>query len=295
MVPTRPLLLIVIATVLAPGLTAAMDLSIAVSSTAVADYLRPKEPAGGFKPESYVFAQGQFFGGGTVDHSLEKTTFADVAKTLAVNLAKQNYFPARTAAEADLLIMVHWGSTLIYEDPQKDFVLQGAQDALGAFNAAQAANGLADPSALNQQLETMSMEREGVMDAVHRNAVLLGYERALQRESKGMEASNEEISMINELSEERYFVILMAYDNHLRTKEHKSKLLWVTRLSVRSPGNNFTESLPTLAKVGADVFGQQHDNLVRVKTRRENVKLEEMQVIGTVDSPPPAKADKPAK
>jgi hypothetical protein len=275
-------LLVSYAVLIVGGVDAAQEASIAASATAGSNYQRPRDAAGVLQPESYVFAEGQFLGGGTVDRGLEQTTFTQITRTLAVNLAKQNYLPALDLNSAQLVIMVHWGMTMVSEDPMKDINLQRAQEALAAFSAAQEANGLADPTALNSATSAMGMARQGVQDAVNRNAVLLGFARSLERERQQMMTSTAEITMSNELNEERYFVILMAYDNQTRLKERKSRLMWVTRLSVRSPGNNFTEALPALARVGADVFGRQVDGLVRVKAPlgRGTVTIGELEVLG---------------
>lgn len=294
MPPRRRLLLAGLTAALSLPLPAAQDQSIAVSATAIADYVRPADPAGGPRPESYVFAEGRFFDGGTVDRGLVRTTFADITRTMAVNLAKQNYFPANRADAADLVIMVHWGTTTIYEDPNRQFDIENVQAAAAAYNAAQDAGIPADRSAMNLAMDARATAQENVADAIQRNAVLLGYARVLDRERRALQPTNVEITMSNELNEERYFVILMAYDNRLRTRERKAKLLWVTRLSVRSPGNNFVEALPTLAKVGADVFGRQIDDLVRVKSPilRSSVRLGELEVIGTVEDRAPPRKDK---
>lgn len=270
---------------------AAKESSVAASATAGSDYMRGKDGKGQLVPESYVFAEGRFFGGTTHDSSLNRMTFPEITRTLAVSLAKQNYFPALNIESARLLIMVHWGTTEIYEDPMRDINLQAAQEALTAFNAAQESGGMADASALNLATSQLNMAQQGVQQSINRNAVLLGYARSLEKERRAMSTTNAEITMSNELNEERYFVILMAYDNQARLKERKSKPLWITRLSVRSPGNNFTEALPALAKVGADIFGQQHDDLVRVRTplRRGSVTIGELEVLGAANEKAPAK------
>jgi len=291
-----PLRLLVPCLVLLMGeAIAAQEASIAASATAGSDYQRPRDAAGALRPETYVFAEGQFLGGGTVDRGLEQTTFTQITRTLAVNLARQNYLPAPDLNSAQLIIIVHWGMTMVSEDPMKDINLQRAQEALATFSAEQEANGLADPTALNSATSAMGMARQGVQDAVNRNAVLLGFARSLERERQQMMTSTAEITMSNELNEERYFVILMAYDNQMRLKERKSRLMWVTRLSVRSPGNNFAEALPALARVGAEVFGRQVDGLVRVKAPlgRGTVTIGELEVLGQVgEKPSPAKPNK---
>jgi hypothetical protein len=291
-----PLRLLVPCLVLLMGeAIAAQEASIAASATAGSDYQRPRDAAGALRPETYVFAEGQFLGGGTVDRGLEQTTFTQITRTLAVNLARQNYLPAPDLNSAQLVIMVHWGMTMVSEDPMKDINLQRAQEALATFSAEQEANGLADPTALNSATSAMGMARQGVQDAVNRNAVLLGFARSLERERQQMMTSTAEITMSNELNEERYFVILMAYDNQTRLKERKSRLMWVTRLSVRSPGNNFAEALPALAQVGAEVFGRQVDGLVRVKAPlgRGTVTIGELEVLGqAAEKSPPVKSNK---
>lgn len=282
-------LLVALTTLVLGGLSAAEEASIAASATAGSDYQRPRDAAGALQPETYVFAEGQFLGGGTVDRGLEGTTFTQITRTLAASLAKQNYLPAPDLNSAQLVIMVHWGMTMVSDDPMKDINLQRAQEALAAFSAAQEANGLADPTALNSATSALGMARQGVQEAVDRNAVLLGFARTLERERRQMMTSTAEITMSNELNEERYFVILMAYDNQTRLKERRSRLMWVTRLSVRSPGNNFTEALPALARVGADVFGRQMDGLVRVKTPlgRGTVTIGELEVLGQASEKTP--------
>jgi hypothetical protein len=295
MASCRFLLPLVLAAVLPVRLWAAAEASIAASATAGSDYVRSTDETGALRPESYVFAEGKFFSGGTKDGSLERMTFADITKTMAVSLAKQNYFPAADLNSAQLVIMVHWGTTDIYEDPLRELNQQALNDATSAYNASIAETGRADPSALNMALSDREGTQAGVADAINRNAQLLGYARALQRERRELAPTTAEITMSNELNEERYFVILMAYDNQVRLKEKKSKPLWITRLSVRSVGNNFTEALPTLAKVGAELFGQNRDDLVRVKTlkQRGSVTIGEMEVLGQVgEKAPPARKEK---
>lgn len=283
----RPLLLSGLLILLA-GTVLARDPTVAASAMAGGDYLRDRAAKGALAPESYVFAEGRFFGGNTHDHSLEGMTFSAITQALAPSLAKQNYFPTTDVASAQLVIMVHWGVTEIYEDPMKDLTQQALNDAVSNYNESMESTGTADPTALNRALDDRESAQNSVISAVNRNAILLGYARTLDKERKNWRQSTEELTMLSELAEERYFVVLFAYDNQARLKEKKSRPLWITRLSVRSPGNNFTEALPALMKVGADVFGQQRDGLVHVKTpmRRGSVKLGEIEVIGTVNEKP---------
>lgn len=258
--------------------------AIAISATSAPGYIRPTDPQGQPEPETYIFAEGVHMGGGTADGSQSRMTFEDVTKMLAVNLAKQSYYPTRDVPSANILIRVFWGSTLIFDDPQKEFEVEALNAALSSFSSTYAETQNADVGDLNASLDRMSTSlnsKEAMMD---RNAALLGYRRSLDKERRKAMPSTQELTMSVELAEERYFVVLMAYDYQFMRKEKKPKLLWVTRLSMRSPGNNFTEAFPALAFAGADIYGKSLDGLqrVRVNDREVEVKMGELEVLGTV-------------
>ncbi|HWA27179.1 MAG TPA: hypothetical protein VG734_16100 [Lacunisphaera sp.] len=277
-------------------LAAADTEAVAISSTAAPFYQRATDDDGKPLPETYVFNEGHFWGGGTADASQTQLSFGALTRYLATNLAKQNYFPSRELASANLLIAVHWGTTLTYEDPRgRDYVIEKLNKELPAVNEAVAETGMADTGALNQALSDGESNALSQGAFIARNAALLGYARDLNKERRKMVPSMEELTMSTELNEERYFVVLMAYDYQFMRKEKKPKLLWVTRLSVRSPGNNFTEAMPILALAGADVFGRQLDGLTRVKVPVQSgtVKLHELQVLGTEEKIPAV--EQPAK
>ena len=266
---------------------------VAVSATAAPGYVRPVDARGKPLPESYVFAEGRFWGGDTADTRLEQVKFGDIAKMLAVNLAKQNYFPTKSPPTANLLLAVHWGVTSVYRDPMRDITLDRLNEALATYNASAAANGAeADPGALNAALADQGKAQTSAQGAVARNAALLGFRAALEKERRKPWVSADEQSMAEELNEERYFIIVMAFDYQELQKAHKKHLLWVTRISVGSPGNNFTEAMPAIAQAGAEVYGRQIEDLVRVNVPGHvgRVDFGELKVLGTVEDPSPEKA-----
>ncbi len=279
-----PPLIIVIAAVVLPGAWGGSD-AIALSATSAPGYVRPTDAQGQARPETYVFAEGAHLGGMTADGSQSRHTFEDVTRVLAVNLAKQSYYPTKDVPAADLLIRVFWGTTTIAEDPEREQALARQQAALADYISVAARNeGDADPGALNEAKDRLASAQDNAMAAVDRNALLLGYRRNLDKERAKPMPTPAEVAMSVELNEERYFVVLMAYDYQFMRREKKPKLLWVTRLSMRSPGNNFTEALPALAFAGADVYGKSLDGLqrVRVNDRDVEVKMGELQVLGAV-------------
>jgi hypothetical protein len=148
---------------------------------------------------------------------------------------------------------------------------------------------MGDAAPMNDIYDSLEWAQDNHRSAFWRNARLLGYVRELQRfgAENGYQSDREKL-LSAELSEERYFVVLMAYDYQAMKKEKRSKLLWTTRLSVRTAGNNFTEALPVLAQAGSHVFGKEVDGLVHAKAnlREGRVTFGEMKILGVVETPP---------
>jgi hypothetical protein len=247
--------------------------TVSVAAGADQDYVRQKFGEGGQKTraESYLFARGSRFGGLLRDPSLENFQFSDVVRALAPDLAKQQYFPAPDRTPADLLIVVHWGITGVAEDAsngQADF--QNLMKDVASHNAAVASGGIADPSAVEGDLNIIHGESTHSSTSPANNADLLGYSAAYQKaeyESLGAPSGMTEMDrrLRGDLIEERYFVILMAYDfNSLKNakKGSKPKLLWSTHFSVSAIGMNFSTALPAMSKVAAGYYGHNVEGLL---------------------------------
>jgi hypothetical protein len=239
---------------------------VVVNSTAAPDFNRAIPGETGLRPVNYVFTLGKHFGGSSKDKKEEKTSFEAFATPLAMGLARQNFLPTKDAAAAELMIVVHWGVTQDQEDPNRQQEVEDLNAALNDYNSGVASKGRADPGPMNQALA--SQESGLPQDQfLPPNAELLGYKRALSKESGGMFPSQAEKTMRLELAEERYFIVLMAYDNKTMkaAKDAKgARLVWVTRVSMPASGKSFAAALPPLIGVGANYFGQQQDTLLRV-------------------------------
>jgi hypothetical protein len=262
-----------------PSAPAWQDDSVAVTAGADRDYVAQKFGAPrGAKPETFVFAQGRFFGGYLRDSTLEHTDFLKIARTLAPDLVKQKYYPSSDAGNADLLLVVHWGITSVEEDPghgqteldqlQKDGTAYNAKFSAG--NGGASKGGIADPGYVASDLAIAFGQSAQAGSGPADNARLLGYDDELRKEeyrSVGVASGMTELDrrLREDIAEERYFVILMAYDyKSVRAgkKGVKPKLLWSTHFSVRALGFNFAEALPAMSKVAANYFGHQVDGLL---------------------------------
>jgi hypothetical protein len=240
---------------------------VVINASASPAYAQRKFVDGVPQRQTYALFQGKFFDGQTHDPSVDHSTFLAVAKVLAPDLAKQRYFPASAAPAADLLIVVNWGTTVI--DPTLD----------KTFN-------LESPSTPNDTYVADALQHSG-QTAMGYNSRLLGYDHALQLEGhmnwatpSGMNALEE--SHFSQLIDERYFVILLAYDYPRLQRESRAYQallsahprearqlgpprphpVWSVRMNVRSAGNNFTAALPAMSLAASAYFGRQVEDLV---------------------------------
>ncbi len=268
---------------------------VTVSSTAAKDYVRPVVGKNGeLRPESYVVAEGSFFGGSTRDAGLEKVPFTEVVATVGRSLARQNYFPARDPKLSDLLILVYWGTTTVEEDPNKQLNTEMLNGAVAGYNAAVAAAAEGgpppDPGPLNQILSERDNDVTSANAVAAYNAKLLGYATTLRKKEDDVNVSTQERTLREDLAEERYFIVLLAYDYKALMQDHVRRLRWTTRMSVSASGVNFRASLVAMNQMAANYFGKQLDDLQRapVSTKEGKVEIGEMKVVdGPAAGPTP--------
>lgn len=257
-----------------PGVRAERADSVAVAAGADKDYVRQKFGDHGANPkaETYVFAQGSRFGGLLRDASIEHAQFTDIARVLAPDLAIQRYYPSQDARSADLLIVVHWGITYIEEDASHGQLdLDRLQADLASRNQVISKYGFADPGSVDTDLEFTHEKSAQASDWPEYNAQLLGYTSEYMKEEYRSVATASGMTELDRrlredlMEDERYFVILMAYDLSsvkAGAKGTRPKLLWSDHFSMRAVGHNFTTALPAMSRVAANYFGRDVDGLL---------------------------------
>jgi hypothetical protein len=284
----------------------------AVSAKASPDYTRVRQKDGKYPVEGYAFGEGGHYGGPMIDPSIDKLKFVDVARVISVPLSEQNYWPDRDARSTKLLIMVYWGVTDVPPPISSSAAynnlnsIQGQIATSGGAARAQAAGAGsigkgyhstsnvagASPDQLDQLDSALAM-----LDVVNQqrtktdffNASMLGYSTEGMINSdygnyvRGTALGLRREDLITEIEDNRYFVVLMAYDFQLMWKEKKHKLLWETRFSIRQRHNNFDDALAGMAKAASEYFGQNSGGLVRRDAPLGRVDIGDMKSLGTVE------------
>ena len=292
----NPIVLLAAAVLLAPAMRADHEDFVVVNATASPAYTQQKFANGVPKPESYVFLEGKYFSGTTHDGSISHMGIMDIAKVLAPNLAKQNYIPTKDTKGADLVLVVNWGTTVIDEtgkksDPNTSFQMTDASQAVSAYNGSLGSGSSPPPAsgdspnlgsgnqALGQLTFDLMQNQANATSALkyaEYNADLLGYTKTLRKEESAQWASADGLnsdaeSHLSDLQEERYFVILVAYDYQKilhggKTADGSPAPLWELRMNIRANGNNFVEALPAMSAVASNYFGKQSDDLMSAQT-----------------------------
>jgi hypothetical protein len=121
-----------------------------------------------------------------------------------------------------------------------------------------------DGGSVNAALMVLESDQEEMLKIINANSKLLGYDVQLAKTQaeKGV-GSSDESALAQELAEERFFVVLMAYDYRTMKKDSTPKLLWTTRFSIRATGNLFSTAVPVISKAASPYFGRNLDVLKR--------------------------------
>jgi len=272
------------------SLTAAASLCVSVHAKASArvivdswakpEFLKARKGPNGLLPMSYVFAPGEYRGGLYSDKSLERMTITDIAQTLAKDLAAQKFYPAKVNTASDLLIVVHWGTTEIEEDLTEYMDVGEEGDELEGEESEQEEDlFIPEASATATPFSNGYFFRD--KNRMQRNIELTGFGKMLNDRSL---SPQERLEMEELLEDERYYIVLMAYDlKKLRTNEG-TDLLWTTRFSLPGPGTNFEEAHYALSRAARNYFGTNLEKLVKAKTQlgRGDATMGELDIVGEV-------------
>jgi hypothetical protein len=253
--------------------------------------------------ETYVFAAGQRFDGATADASFDRTTIRRIAQYLAPKLTKQNYWPVQDIAEADLLIVIHWGVTIATAS-LTDLTANTNVGVDSAMTSGDPLDGVSGDisGAIGSPDYNASLERynqfvdRSYRDGLKMNdigtASLLGYGPSLAKYSSSVRYAQEEFTLRQDLRDERYFIILRAYDLRKVSKFERSRPAWTLHLNVGSPGNNFGEAMNFMSETAAKVAGQTTGDVstARPKVNEGSVSLGDLIILGEV--PPKATSGK---
>jgi hypothetical protein len=273
---------------------------VAVSSKVSPGYVRKTLADGSLAPRYYVFGKGDTMIGAMADPTIDNVAFMDVARALARGLVKNQYIPAPNPGSVDELILVNWGTTRPIDKPSESHGYRQAQRSMAmqddAAQQLKTATSNTDKIAAEQKMDDANNQLALSLDEVEdedvkrenanmKTATILGYDSWWIATASAMDGSplgRRKQDMMSELEEERYYVVLTAYDYRLLTAKKKSKLLWEARFSIREVSNQFDTGLPKMISVAADFFGRDSKGLNHVDMPEGKVEIGPVKSLGPV-------------
>jgi hypothetical protein len=277
------------------------DRGVAVVSWADPAYTQRKFGESPPRTESFVVMQGRRFESPTRDDSLTKLDFRKIAEALAIELARENYVPAKDVASSDLLLLVHWGTTSprVSTDSLQGVTTFGVPDDRPPFNGEvpepRNEGDTASQFFVNEgerYREYAFQEAERATDRLEddfrnaSNANLLGYTEQLRRLARKPGGSTIEHTLRSDLQSERYFIIVKAYDLKApRAQGARRKPVWTLHMNMRSPGQNFKMAISRMSTVAVNFAGKSNPDMVTATPGQRTgvVTIGPLKVIGVVD------------
>lgn len=271
-----PVLLLLCATFLhVSELSARKNARVITDAWASPEFVEKRMTENGPLPMTYHFIQGQFHSGNIKDKSLKNLSLQDIGETLAEEMEKQNFFPASDLNSGDLMIAIHWGVTEVELDYDEMFPTSESDLPEGE-------NGEDTDSELLDENAAFSTT-VGRKSNKAKNATITGIRKGFNNLGN---LPSDRLELEELLDEERYFIVLMAFDWHLLRTQKERKLLWTTRFSLPSPGTNFMEAVPTLTRAAVPHIGTNLDELITTKTHLGSgtVEIGDLKVIEVSES-----------
>jgi len=279
---------------------------VAVKAEALDSFLTERARNPEKKLQTYLFMKGKYYGGNSRDDSMDDVTFENLVEDIAAYLRNQNFFPEPEHKTSDLLIVVHYGVTSGQADSLTETMghhsieelsdpfgntgyIWKSADELTTLDGEDVSELYEDSSAGPSQFPVLNNIDPGVefnynaslsMEEAHYRAAyakaqLLGMEEAYSH--KG--SPRDELMLNTMINEERYFVVLMAWD-YQKLLNGESELVWRTRYSIRSLGQSFEDGINQMNKVAGDYFGMNMKGLINKRADdRSNVKMGEIEVL----------------
>ena len=284
----------------------------AVFAKTAKDYHRTKDENGKWRREYYTLVNGGPADGTIQDSAQARVPFVAVATVLAQHLARQGFFPATDPDNVDLLLVVNWGKTRPFEDKTYKEGIENITLSMNNLNlktqaanvaraAAIAAAGATPTGEMNLTGTSEDMEKQAaesymeshmiMQDMMNRQrnqanartAHLLGYMNNINRADgphRFAGAGDSYNELVADIEEARYYVILSAYDFTRTVRQRTPDLRWVTRMSMRAPGNSFAERAAGMIAYSASRFGQDTGGLERKLYPQYKVNLEDVRFLG---------------
>jgi len=202
-------------------------------------------------PESFVIVEGELNLTGVDDAYLENVPFAAISGVLADALTDGGFTSAPESQNADLLIVVHRGRTAPHEgigmstattsDVSQDVVISPlGTPVIDRVNSGSPHTGITTGDNRVQVAKVLGFHER--LSELHENRRLPAHQQRYRE-------------LLDEVSQQRYYLVIAAYDHRALQAGGRQVLLWETRLSVAAQGKSFADRFAAMLEAGSRYYG----------------------------------------
>jgi hypothetical protein len=224
------------------------------------DYVRAKLPDGSYRAEEYSLRDDGRFDGPNHETSADRMSSQEVARLVAAPLKAQNYLLAGDPQLARLLIVVCYGRSDLPESYSSSDGFLEYQDASGD-PAGYAALVLEERQLSRENQRREQAELAGFMAPSCESDARIGSDPVHPAGNADLRAG-QRFLFVPEAVENRYFVILRAYDLRVRRRSGRFKLLWETRVSMKDSRDDFEAAFPAMVRLASWHLGLDSHGLL---------------------------------
>ncbi|HVW21385.1 MAG TPA: hypothetical protein VHC86_09225 [Opitutaceae bacterium] len=260
-------------------------------------------------PSYYVLYSEGYQTRGDSQLDLKTLSAEDMSKVLQRSLGERGYHPATLPSHPPtLLVMYSWGSYAQSSSEHVDWTFIGGSTATGGgYDPSDASSLPGQPPASPQALKDM-MDRAQLiggdrfvaqvrqmllMEKDAENAQMNGStlppvptDQLLDPSIPFKAKSPRNDFMMELVKDDLYYVVASAYDYRAFAREHKSVLLWRTRMAISASGVTQHQALPTLVMSASPYFGRDTDGAVILNRQMtERIEIGKPTVVGYGDAP----------
>jgi hypothetical protein len=214
----------------------------------------PESPK--YRGGSFVIAEGQTdLGPGDPDsHDLVAVPFGDIAEVLSESLFRRAFTTPPDPKSADLMLVVHRGRTA----PEAREA-RGSEAMISSGPPPPLPTGPTGAFGIGSSVGSRPTTVHDVTDssAILEAARILGfYPRyvELHQNRAGVVDQSRYRELLGELTQERYYLVIAAYDAREMRNTGRRVLLWETRLSFLAEKKSFAERYDDMITAGAPYF-----------------------------------------
>ena len=272
---------------LTASLFAAKDLRVVIDARANPEYIERTKDR---EYQTYRFAKGRYFAGDKFDGSLSKMEFENIAQSLLLALQKNNFYPTRDPENCDLLIMVSWGTTMLDIDWTETMGITDLGNNQPVEDQADVADNPAAQAAAEFTAEATQVDYYSNTSSYNKqqSIIQLGYDKAL----RGDISRRDRERYLEDLEEERYFMIVTAFDYPHYRKTEELKPVWSTRYSTRNLGTNFRTAMDVMNYAASSAFGVNLDTLQETKIDPDTrAGFGDLEIVEVIDEKQESKSD----